>query len=224
MADILSLRKKSEIIEVEGAKILLTSLTVADALEKRRYAERAHKLALAYTREQAENIATTLERMTAKEMRDYVASVDGQTLENDKDLLNVENADVLSKEQIEEKRTDETAKLKRKIRDDLDSVSDEEIKLKAQTYLLRSVYIYRFLLEMELPSLVLICKDPETGKRIFSLDPKDPGYIGNLDESIVKELLDRTASFREGVDASGIRSLAEDPNFLLLTPYLRIMA
>lgn len=198
--------------------ILLTGLTLTDIEERNKIYDEVFRDSIKHAREMAETLVGEINAMSDQEIRNFVFKMNMGSLASEIDLIDIENSDVLSKEEISKKQEEEAEKIANRLKEESQVADIGELRNMARIYVIRMQQILKFNELMEAPSLVFVAKDPETQERIFSLDPKSDKFIGNLDAEILMEMLDKSIDFREQIDAIGLRRLMEDPNFLLLSP------
>lgn len=198
--------------------ILLTGLTLTDIEERNKIYDEVFRDSIKHAREMAETLVGEINAMSDQEIRNFVFKMNMGSLASEIDLIDIENSDVLSKEEISKKQEEEAEKIAKRLKEENQVADIGELRNMARIYVIRMQQILKFNELMEAPSLVFVAKDPETQERIFSLDPKSDKFIGNLDAEILMEMLDKSIDFREQIDAIGLRRLMEDPNFLLLSP------
>lgn len=223
------IKKKEEIITIKDGEneipVLLTSMDVADIQERNTYYEPARKMAIEYAHDNAPDIFKRIDTMSEAELKKDVYNIEITQLHVEMGLLDIENADAKSTDQVDEDRVKERKKLEKQLKARLDNMPIDDIKLKAQIYHVRSIQTAKFVEHMEVPSLVIIAKDPddpEKKKRMLSMDVDHEDYVGHVDGQVLQELLDASLEFRGQIDAWGIRQLNEDPNFLLSSPLVPI--
>lgn len=198
--------------------ILLTGLTLTDIEERNKIYDEVFRDSIKHAREMAETLVGEIDAMSDQGIRNFVFKMNMGSLASEIDLIDIENSDVLSKEEISKKQEEEAEKIANRLKEESQVADIGELRNMARIYVIRMQQILKFNELMEAPSLVFVAKDPETQERIFSLDPKSDKFIGNLDAEILMEMLDKSIDFREQIDAIGLRRLMEDPNFLLLSP------
>lgn len=217
------LSKREATITVKDEKgnevsVLLTSMTMQDIEERNEYYEQARKKAIEYAHDNAPHVFKEIDAMTDDQLRSNLLGCESMRLETEVALMDIENQDALTAEQVEKKRDVEKKKLVKELKKKLDSEPRKDLSLKAQIYYLRNLQSLKFSELMDVPSLVIIAKDPETRERILSMDPNSEDYVGHVDGLVLQELLNASFTFRDQIDAWGLIKLNEDPNFLLSSP------
>jgi len=223
LKDIGITKKPIQIEDKAGNKmdVLLTSMTVADIEERNKHFNIAQEKSLAYARERAPAVEIEIQGMAQDEIKRYLYEISTVHLNSESDLLDVENEDVKTAEQIKEDREKEIEKIKAHVREEIEKMDAGDQAFKAKLYKLRTIHLQKFEELMEIPSLILVVKDPDTLERLLSTDPESENYIGAISEDTIIDLSIKSYGFRHSIDAMGTRRLTEDPNFLLLSPLAR---
>lgn len=220
------LAQREEIITVKDEQdnkidVLLTSLTSTDIQERNEYYDEAHKKSVAHAHDRAPLVFKEVDALTDEELKTGIYQNDSMRLEHEVDLMEIENEKNLTPEQVKEQREKEKKKVLDLLKKSVNELSREDMKVKTQIYILRTIQTNKFIELMEVPSLVLIVKDPETKERMLSMDPDSEDYVGHVKGEVLQDLLDKSFKFRDQIDAMGLRGLMEDPSFLLSSPLVR---
>lgn len=213
------LAKREETVTVKFGDhevvVLLTSMTSTDIQERNEYYESALKKSIEHAHDRMPMIFKEVDEMTDEDMRANIYQNDAVILEENADLIEIENDKTLTPDQIKEEQLKEKGKILEKMKVDLKATPRDDLKIKTQIYYFRALLSKKFVELMDVPTLTLIVKDPETEKRMLSMDPAHEDYAGNVDGKVLQSLLDESYEFRKQIDAWGIRELVEDPSFLL---------
>jgi len=213
----LGIRKENVVIEHGDQKIpvMFVSMTAADIEERNEHFEQARKRAIQSAQDGAADIAAQVGAMDITELRDRIYNFDAGGLIEDADLIDIENADTMSPDELKKARLVEVEKLRKDLRKKIDKMDKEELSMRLQLLSMRVNQIVEMDNLLFLPTMVIITRDPETGARLFNMDPESEDYIKNLTPEILGQLAAKSQLIREELMRSDVRRLTEDPNFLL---------
>lgn len=218
--------KKETIEIVDGdtkIPVLLRSMTQADIEERNEYHLDAMREAVKYAQGLVDGFARALKARSLDEIRTIIFSRETASLDYEIGMLDIENEDKITDEDVKAKRKDELNKLKEKIRTETDAVPEEQARYSALLYILREAQIVRFNEIMALPTVVAIAYEPspnadENPVRMLSMDAGAENYIKELDPETIRQLIEKTEKFREPITNSDIMGVVDNPNFLLFVP------
>ncbi len=216
--------KKSEIIEIgEGddkIQLKLASMTIADTEERNTYYKECTRKAMEYAKGCAEHIIVQVQGMNKEEMVNNIVEIESGALTVNIDQLNMENEKVLTEKELNTKREKEREKMVKKIRTENEKLTDDLLMLKLAINAIKSQYVVKFNDLINMPTLAIIVKDPETDKRVFSMNPDAENYIKNIDIKLYEELLDKGQGFMGPILQSDVRRFISEPDFLSLPIYV----
>lgn len=191
------------------------SLSLAERNEKNQYYDQCKANALVNTRNYVKSVEAITETFDREKLENILLSHQLTYLYEQDDLVEIENENLMDKDEAEQKRLEEVKKSIEKLKQRNAKASDDELKFFVITLELRQVFLLYMIEEIDQKILTLVTKDNE-GNQILSMDENDENYVGNMDEDVYEELLTKSQEIRNPVTQREIRRVVEDPDFLLL--------
>ena len=215
------LAKKGEIVEISDKdgnviKVKLVPMSQFDVDNRNAHYDSICNDALTFARSSCLDVNKDIEKMSDELCVDSLISSETMYLDENMDLLDIENENVLPGEEGQKIKDHEKKNIKERIVKQTRELPIKEVRQRLLLIGLRGKYLSKFMEEIRYPTLCSVLEDPDTGKKLLSMDPKSEDYIKLLSPEIILELEKKAVKYMDTASQSDIRKIAEDPNFLSL--------